>query len=308
MNCKRCNEKLALFSNYCENCSEKAPSVKEWWQFIGASFIAFLKKRVWLTVAVVGVLVFSIGFSILWGAITEFDPTDYIITHTTGYDQNGYLSFEIDYPALCEKVLGREPNPETKRGYEKHAEYLKKAETLENTLRVTADRTSGLKNGDYFIITVSISDTELYKSYGINCKDDIYSKTLKVGKDCDPFDTPIAINLFDYIDVSFSGENGNGQFVINNETKETVLNYASGNTVTMNTQCYKSWGEYNMYVSLKEIGDGVLISVNVSQDSDLTNGEMIMLILNESDLVDLSRLGINVTESQNTYTVSGLTE
>ena len=55
---------MPSFSSYCENCDAKGPSFIEWLKFYGKSFIALLKKRIWLTVIITGVFVLAIALGI----------------------------------------------------------------------------------------------------------------------------------------------------------------------------------------------------------------------------------------------------
>ncbi len=306
MNCKRCNEKLALFSSYCENCSEKGPSFGEWWQFIGASALTFLKKRIWLVVVVIGVLVLSIGGGILWSALSQIDPTDYVVTYASGFDNNGYIQVEVDYDALCEKILGPKPDKSSKKSYEKYSDYIEKAAMLQSTLRVTADRTTGLKNGDYYIVTVQVLDPTPYEDLGARLKKEVYQKTFQVGEDSIAFDTPVEVDLFDYIEVSFNGDNGNGYFVLSDEPKKTTLRYDSGNTITLHMNCYETWSGYRLCVEIRETYDSIYIDIESNKQSGLNNGDTVMLTLDETDLAVLLSVGVRASTSAKTYQVTGL--
>lgn len=306
MNCKQCNEKLALFSSYCENCSAKGPSFGEWWQFIGASSLAFLKKRIWLTATLIGILILSIGGGILWSALSQIDPSDYVVTYTSGFDNNGYIQVGIDYDALCEKVIGPKPDKETKKGYEQYSAYMEKAETLQSTLRVAADRTAGLKNGDYYIVTVQVLDPTPYEDLGVKLKKEVYQKTLQIGENSTNFDTPVEVDLFEYIDTSFNGTNGSGYFVLSDENKETSLRYPSGYTVTLRTRCYETWGGYRLQLEIKETYENFFVDISSNKNSGLNNGDTLVLMLDESSLDALLSTGIKAITSSKTYQVTGL--
>lgn len=307
MNCKHCGEKLAAFSHYCENCGEKGPSPKEWWGHLGKSVGAFLKKRLWLTITTAAVLVAIIGLSIWWSIANHFDVTDYIVTEISGFNEDGSIRVSIDYNALCERVIGPKPDTNTAKGYEKYAEYLKQREMLLSTLSVSADRTSGLKNGDFYIVTVTVLDEKPFKEFDIRFEEKSYKRTLQVGKDSPAFETPVDLNLFDYISPVFEGENGNGIIDFPNEKKACTLTFGSGKTLELTIGCAKSWSSFALTINIPETGEMVYAYFNIDRSSDLSNADTITLTLDENDLIALRRCGIRVTSYESTYTVSGLT-
>lgn len=306
MNCTQCNEKLSLFSSYCENCGEKGPSFKEWWQFIRTTCLALLKKRIWLTATVIGILVLSIGGGILWSTLSQIDPTDYVVTRASGFDNNGRIQVGIDYDALCEKIIGPKPDQTSKKGYEKYSSYVEKVETLQSTLRVTADRTTGLKNGDYYIVTVQVLDPTPYENLGVKLKKEVYQKTLQIGEDSITFDLPVEIDLFDYIDISFNGTNGSGYFVLSDESKETTLRYPSGYTTTLRTRCYETWSGYRLQLENKETYETFFVDITSNKNSGLNNGDTLTLMFDEANLETLLGAGVKVTTLSKTYQVTGL--
>lgn len=307
MNCKRCGEKLSVFSHYCENCGEKGPSTKAWWGIFWKSFGALLKKRLWLTITVAMLMVAIITLSIWWSVANHFDVTDYIVTEISGFNEDGSIRVSIDYEALCERVIGPIPDTNTAKGYEKHAEYMEQMETLLPTLSVSADRTSNLKNGDFYIVTVTILDEKPFKEFGIRFKEESYNRTLQIGTDSPSFDTPVDLNLFDYVSPVFEGENGNGSINFPSEKKSCTLTFGSGETLELMIGCEKSWSSFAIVINIPGKNDSIYAYFDVSSSYNLNNGDTILFTLDESNLASLKNYGVNITSFEKTYTVSGLT-
>ena len=307
MKCSKCGEKLALFSCYCENCGAQGPTTKTWWKFIGTTATAFLKKRVWLTITLACLILLLVGVGVWQGIAHSIDLTDYIVAEASGFDGSGSIRVDIDYDALCEKVLGKVPDSSTAKGYEKHKTYMEQKESLVWSLSVSADRTSDLKNGDFYTVTVRILDSELFEELGYTLKEESYQKTFQVGKDCNALDAPVKFNLFDYIRINFSGTDTNGYVVCSDETQIASLSFASGNTVEAEIECHESWfGGYSCYVFFPETNDRVEVQLNIDKTSSLSNGDMITVTLDETDIKELNQLGVVPDCTMQTYHVSGL--
>ena len=306
MTCSKCGEKLALFSNFCENCGAQGPSAKGWWKFIGSSAASFFKRRIWLTIVVAAVLVFSVGFGIWHSATHNLVLTDFVTTSSTGYNGNGSIRVEIDYEALCEKVLGKVPDSSTAKGYEKYTTYIEQKEALLDSLYVSADRTTRMKNDDFYTVTIRVLDSAVFKELGYDLKEDTYQKTFQVGKDCPTFDIPENINLFDYIELNYHGNDVDGYVVFSDEAQSITLVLESGESVEMSIQCRESWIGYVCYVSFPKTNEGVSIQLQVDKSTSLSNGDIITVTLDEDDVAELNTLGIVLEITERTYQVTGL--
>lgn len=311
MTCKNCNAKLPMFSCYCENCGERGASFVEWMKFYWLSFVALLKKRIWLTIAIVGMLVSIIGIGTFLNIPKSIDVTDYIITETSGFNENGSIYVRMDYEALGEELFGKMPESETAEDYEKYVDYILQLEKLQDTLRVRADKTTNLKNGDFYIVTVDILDSEFYEEYGVKFKEESYRKTLQIGKDSDAFDSLVEINIFDYLDISFIGTNGYGRLNISEEEKKETIVFNSGNKTEIIVQYGDIWYNHTVILNIG-IDESTIAVINlaldVTKDSYLSNGDSIEVSFDENKLRSLAEYGLLVETKSQTYKVNGLTD
>ncbi len=308
MNCKKCQAKLPSFSSYCENCGTKCPSFAKWLKYYGASLLALLKKRIWLTAIIAGVLVITIGLSIFLSLSNNIDPSDYIIAEVNGFSENGSVAVHIDYESLAEKVLGKKPEPDTAKKYEKYVEYMAEFERLKSTLEVKTDKTQGLKNGDFFIATVTVVDTTFFEEHGFELKEESYTKPLQIGKDTAALDEPAEVDLFKYVEVSFAGDNNRGWLNISNKNKTDTIIFASGNEMEITAKCEYTWGEYHLLIHFPEYEISVSLDFEVSESNALQNGDAIVITFDEDKFQLLSKYGITVKEYAHTYIVEGLAE
>ena len=305
MECKNCGEKVAVFSRYCENCGEKALTTSAWWLYMGKSALSTIKKKLWLVAVIALIVVALIGIGIWRNAASIVDPTDYVITTVSGFDGNGNISVEMDFDALLERVLGSMPSDDTPKGHEDKVKYLEDTETIKNALSVQVDRSMGLKNGDYYQVTISILDPKAFDKHKVDLKNSVYQKTLQIGTNSAPFDKAIDVDLFEYINIGFNGTDGNGYVVLPDTARNDELTLGSGRTLRVLAQCYESWSGY---VLMFDIADefGVSIPLYIREKNGLTNGEMITVTLDEEKAKQLEDHGIRVTVLTKEYQVSGL--
>lgn len=308
MNCKNCHSKLPSFSAYCENCGVKGPSFDIRIRFYWKSLVALLKKHIWLTVMVACMLVVTVGLSIFLNVSNKIDLTDYIVTEVNGYNENGSIKVSINYDALGEKLFGKKPTPDTAKGYEEYAEYIAKLEKFNSILFVSSDKSTGLKNGDFYLATVTVSDSSLFKEYGFKIKEDSCRKVFQIGKNTAFLDAPVEINIFDYLDVSFSGTNGYGSLNISNEVKTETISFASGKQTEITIQYEEYWYNSALIIRFKDTNAMVSLALNGINSSYLSNGDSVELSLDEDQLKELGEYGLSAKTKSHIYQVSGLIE
>lgn len=309
MNCKNCGEKLSAFSAYCEKCGQKAFSTKEWLAYHGKLLLAFLKKRLWLVIIVSVVIIGTIAVSIIASASKQIDPLDYITVDVSGYSGAGTIKVGIDYETLADKILGPVPDKNTAKGYEEYVEYTKHLEKLENSLYVSADKYRGLSNGDYFLVTITVEDAELFNECGFNLKKSEYSKAINIGKDCTTLAEPTEFDLLNHIDVMFHGENGNGYTIISDEKTYASIILNDNSTTKIEMLCYENWfgGGYTCSIYLTETGKSASIKLNIDNQSNVSNGDTVTISIDDTDITTLVEYGILITPSNRTYQVKNLT-
>lgn len=306
MNCKNCGEKVKAFSCYCENCGTKAPPFQGWLKYYWSTTCAFLKKRVWFAAVLAGLVVIAIGLGV-WGSLANnLDATDFIITRTYGFNEKGSIYVDVDYEALCEKVLGERPQSDGAKGYEKYVEYRAHMDQIKEAISVSADKTTNLKNGDFYIVTIKILDQEIFKKLGFEVKEK-YSKVLQIGKDSPEFDTPIEVNLFDFLNVNFKGDNYFGSVNITQPKTAEILTFASGKIAYMYVDYSESsWYGNFIYVRFPETETVISIELDISPSYGLKNGDTVELSLEGNEVYLLLENGVEIKQLQRTYTVSGL--
>ena len=308
MNCKNCGEKLSAFSAYCEKCGQKAFSTKEWLAYYGNLLLSFLKKRLWLSISVAVAIVLVVVGGIILNTSKQLNPMDYVVVDTRGYSGAGRLSLSIDTQSLADKLLGPVPDKTTAKGYEQHAEYTKQLKRLEQALFVSSDVYGGLSNDDFFIVTVTITDAELFKELGAKLKDTVYTKTLQIGKDCDSFEVPVEFNIFDHIAVEFNGDNGNGYVVISDDKIYAPITFNPERTTQLEILCYENWfgGGYTCSIYFEDTRSSASITLSLENASKLSNGSTATISISESDIKTLVEQGVLITPSSKTYQVTGL--
>ena len=239
--CTYCGKQL----NDEESCScqspQGAPGVA---QPVAVKFSCInVKKVAILAVVALTVLIAVIGLISYAGSV--IDLTDYIVIEgVTGLNGQGTLKYELDEDRLMMAIGGEVSNEKiTEENFEAiMAENLEKLGELQNALRcitVSADRESGLSNGDTVTVTASFKNTESYRfSYHFKTGSQTYTVAgLQEGKTVDPF-------AAEYVSVTFSGISTKG-------TAELGI--------------------------LSDEEPGSLFSYRLSQDEDLSNGDTVTL-------------------------------
>ena len=247
MNCKNCGENISAFSNYCPNCGSKIDSE---WSKIMSIFLKvqeFFKKRKWALGVLGGVIVGLIALGVILNISHTIELTDYIIIESEGYDGAGTICVNIDYDELCSKLLGEEPNPSTKSGYEKFDRYNENRNAIISSLKLSVDRTRELSNGDFFIVTIKITDDEIFKDFGYELKYETYKKTLQVGEDTKKLKSLTPIDVFEKVELKFNGTNGDGSFEISAEPSYIILKNAD-NDIVFKMEYYESIFQKCIYI------------------------------------------------------------
>ena len=306
MKCKNCGEKVFFLSNYCESCGSEVESVWSITKSNALKFLSFIKKRKLATCIVLGVLVAIIAFSTVWDVTHRLDPTDYITVSVGGFEGKGEIEPAIDYTALCEKLLGKEPDATTKKGYEKTKEYNKNRALIAECFSIAADRAYGLSNGDMFIVTVKVLDKAIIEDLGYNLVHDEYYITMQVGKDCDSLGEPTELDLLQYINASFSGTNGYGEYEIVCSAEPIEINHPTAGKINLTLEYYESFFQDGIYVKISDTTERIYVDLTVEAEDSLSNGDKIKISIDEDSIEDMRELGFVIETTRKTVIVSGL--
>lgn len=307
MNCRRCDSHLPVGARFCENCGEIGPTPAEWRSYVVRTLLALLKKRPWLTITVVGVLILAIGFGFFIKTSRTIDITDYVLTQTSGFNETGNIVVSMDYEALCEKLFGGIPSPDSKKDYEKYVSFTSQIQELKNDVIVYADRNNNLKNGDFYLVTVKILDSDIFTNHGFELDETEYHKTLQIGKDCPEFEPLLEIDLFEYIESTIVGENGSGSLQISSRKKDEALVFPSGKQIKLSIVYERTWDEHYLVIYQDEPYISTTVNLHISEQSNLSNGDMVEVKIDGEDARNLAKYGIQVKTHSLVYQVSGLT-
>lgn len=313
MKCEHCGKLISISSCYCEHCGKPVKSIftriKDSVFNIFAWSITLCKKKKWLLPATLGVVAVVIAGSVILNRDKSLDFTEYVSFAASGYDGFGTLEASIDYDALAEAILGKAPDGESKAEYERFIEYNENKEELIGSVAVDVDRDTELQNGDFFLATVTVKDSELFEDNKISVKGS-YTATFEIGVDTELLTKLTEVNLIDHVDVTFSGKNGNGTASIVHKKISIEKKPLEGEPYKLTFSYNKPlWGEPNFEVSSTRASDKfVMIKVFIENDSNLSNGDTVKVVLEPSEIGLAEYLGIKLTSLEREYTVSGLEE
>lgn len=308
--CESCGTKYDSDSVFCENCGAKLPSVsKRFWELCKSVF-GFCKRHKWIVLIAGGLLSFLSVIAIIAVIILNIphniDFTDYVITTVSGYNGYGKITAVLDYEALSEKVLGEMPDPNKKKEYEDYLKYMSDVSLLENSVYVRIEYDDSVKNGDFCLVTIYVTDATLFEEYGFDIDDKNQTVTLEIGEDTPAFKEPITIDLFEKIQVTFEGENGIGEANIDNKEFEFVVTDSEGKNITITARYASSlWGYDSFEIRSSESDGYISLQVELSDARALNNGDVVTLTLSKNALL-LELLGVELSSYEKEYTVSGL--
>lgn len=168
------------------------------------------KKR--LLVAAAAAISLLVIIWLLTGLLISFgrkiNLNDYLLLKTSGYDGYGKASVELDWKAI-EKKYGKKLafTGDARREFEETLGLMTPLDALREAVRLEADKTSGLKNGDvlsyHWDVDDNIEDTINYK---LKFKDDEF--TVSDLKQAESFDAFAGVSL------EFSGVQPDGSLEI----------------------------------------------------------------------------------------------
>ena len=312
MKCEHCGRNISILSNYCEYCSKEVQSfgkrVVTKTKTIFDASVNLCKKKKWLLPVVLGIIAALIVVSIIANHEKKLNFTDYVSFEVSGYDGFGTLQVKFNYDELATEVLGKEPNPEVKKDYEKHIEYISDKEELMDLVAFRVDKTDGLKNGDFFLVTIYVKDNDIFEKSKISKPDEKYTKTFEIGADTDKLTELTEVNLLDYVTVEFSGENGNGKANISYEGFTIPVTPTNGEEYTLTLRYTQSmWGDSGFETTSSRDSDQyTMIKVSLDRKSNLRNGDTVKVTITASEYTLANQLGIKVSSTEKEYTVSGL--
>lgn len=100
---------------------------------------------------------------LLTGCGSKTDAMEYVSVSFTGYNGNGKVDLDVDYDAMIEAVIGKEPDGDS---YEKFSEWMNEYLIYDESVEVSCSPKDGLSNGDTVTVTVSLSETAAKKVTG----------------------------------------------------------------------------------------------------------------------------------------------
>ncbi len=314
MKCEHCEKPISFLSNYCEHCGKPVKSagtrISNTTKTIFTKTVDLCKKKKWILPAVLGIVVVLIAVSVITNHEKTLDFTDYVSFEVSGYDGYGTLDIEINYDELAEDVLGKIPNSESKKEYEKYTKYINDKDTLKYLVSARVDKTQELKNGDFFLVTVNVEDSDIFAKHKIAIKEDNYTKTFEIGTDTEKLTGITEINLFETMPIEFSGVNGYGNANISNEEFTVNVEPAEGDAYTLNFAYYSSgWsGAYFAVSSSSNENYEERIYVSFENDSNLSNGDTVKVSLEYSEETLVEAFGVKLVETEKEIAASNLTE
>lgn len=313
MKCEHCGKLISISSNYCEYCGKEVQSFGKrtatTTKKLFAQSVELCKKRKWLFPVIMGIVVALIAVLIFVNRERNLDFTDYVSFEVSGYDGAGRLVATMDYNKLAEDILGKEPNRDSVKEYEKYLDYMAEKRELMQAFSVEVDRDANLKNGDIFLVTVSISteDSDILKENKIKFKSETYKKAFTIGVNTDELFEPIELNLLDYVTVEFYGKNGSGKANISYTTFYIDVATSNGKMQTLSFHYNEPlWGEPNFEVHSSQGNGYAMIKAYLEDGYNLSNGDTVKVTLRPTDSTLAEQFGIKITETEKEYTVSGL--
>lgn len=311
MKCEHCGKSINPVSKFCEHCGEPTDPIytrvaKETRKWVEKG-VGLCKKHKWLLPAVLGVVVLIIVASVVSNHKTSIDFSDYIITEVSGYDGGGSISVSMDYDKLAEAVLGKAPDQNSKKDYEKYLQYEEDKKQLQGLFSIQLDRSTNLSNGDFFLVSVSVKDNDIFKDNKVELRDGAYTKTLEVGVDTKKLPELVAIDPFDYIKLQFTGSNGKGRAEMPFDEFQIPITNSNGDKYTLTFSYHTSWGESYFEVRSSNGGEKYArVSVYIDYVSGLSNGDKVRVTLSTNNDQIKALFGVTISTSEKTYTVTGL--
>lgn len=308
--CENCGAKFEQGSVFCEQCGAKLPTgVKRTQNFCKAA-IDFCKRNKVLVLIAGGLLSVFVFIALIFIVVlcipNRIDFTDYIITSVDGYSGYGEFSATLDYDALAEKVLGDMPDPDKKESYDDYLEYIQDVNTLKNSLYIRVEKSDTLKNGDFVIVTVHISNAEYFEDQGYDISEDKQSVTLEIGEDTDALEEPIIIDIFEKVQILFTGTNGSGRASVGTDEITFTATNSEGEEIVITAQFTSPLWGYDCFEFRKSGSDNyVSANVDISSDSGLSNGDVITITIVDNPTL-AQMFGIRLSSYEKEYTVSGL--
>lgn len=312
MKCEHCGKPIGVLSNYCEYCGKPVESVgKRISSTVTKLFkgcIDLFKKKKWMLPVILGVIVALIAVSVFINRDRNLDFTDYLTFEVSGYDGAGTLAVSVDYDKLAEAVLGKEPNKESKKEYEKYIKYQENKELLVYSVSATADKTKELGNGDYFLVTVQLNVTTFFEQNKISVNSDTYTKTFEIGIDTEKLTELTEVNIIDLINVEFFGKNGEGYANISYGKFDVDVTTLDGESYTLTLDYQKTYfsGDHFSMSSSKEGVTDVMINAEFENNGKLSNGDTVKMTISFPEAALAEEYGIKIPVTEKEYTVSGL--
>ena len=312
MKCEHCDKNIDMDSGYCTHCGQKVETFQRRVATkAGTVFdrsVNLCKKKKWLLPVTLGVIVALIVVSVISNYEKNLDFTDYVSFELSGCDGFGTLDVKIDYDKLAEDVLGKSPDPEIKKEYEKYVDYTKNKQELKQLFSVQADKSKELKNGDFILVTIYVENSDIFEENKIAFPSQKYTKTFEIGTDTEKLTELTEINLFEYITIEFSGQNGDGYATISN--KEFDINIISNDDEQYTLTCRYNeprYGEPNIEIRSSKTSEKYwMIKTSLENNSNLSNGDTVKIFFTYSEITFAEELGVKISTIEKEYTVSGL--
>lgn len=312
MKCEHCGKSISILSNFCEHCGKPVkPFIQRFVAFLKILFdksVKLCKKNKWLLPSVVGVIAVLFVVTSIANHKRELDFTDYVTFDVVGYNEQGTLNVKFDFDKLANDVLGKEPNQESKKSYEKYIKYENQKEELSHLFFADVDRCDNLKNGDFFLASVYVENAPVFAENKIAVKNEPYTKTFEIGADTDKLPNIAEIDLFNYILVDFAGENDYGEASVSQDEIVIDLSEINGDSRTLTLHYTTSYwnGTYFDVTSSRETDGFATIDINIDNSRNLSNGDITTVELEFDEDALIEQLGIKLLASEKEYTVSGL--
>lgn len=301
MFCENCGKQLPDDSAFCDNCGTKITPVAPVQPVAEKQPFVLTKKHKIIGLAGIGVIVLAIIIAIIAGVAGKTIKLKKYVTITTeGYNGYASIDYEVDFPAIFEKMTGEDVTKfedlEDFESLKNSAELIQKAMLLEEGIDVDVTYPEGkdsdrLANGDVVTLTLTF-DEKVAEKLDIRVKNATIEHKVEGLVDANVYD------VLSHFNVTFAGYEGNGEAtIVPKDSTETVggIRFTTDDERTR-VNYYVSSGDYEGY-----------FYIEINNDEDLKNGDKVTLTVN-AYAEELSEYGVILDGLTKEFTVSGLKE
>lgn len=321
MYCEHCGKEITQGGRFCEHCGTplseniqeppKNPSVSH----------APPQKRSWIRTAlgILALVLLTVGIQVNDRISHTLNLGDYIEVKVTGFSGRGDFRYTFDPDEALFKELLASQQTGKKSEFEMMCVAWDLQMDLEDAIKIEKVFEEGKKisNGDVVKLEIKVNK-DFFEELGYYCQD-TYELKYEVGKDVPALPEPVTINVFDYLDLSITGSNGNGVLV--NEAVESriplnvPLDEAEALLITVESEimdgCSIPWNKtikVNLLNSSGKTCFGRSVELHVEKSTGFSNGESVKVSIDSNEINYLWSNGIYFSASEKIVTAKNLGE